>query len=60
MKKERFDGIESVNRNKSVEENLENFDLMLNGKTFDYCLRAKIDMKAKNKCMRDPVLYRTN
>ena len=29
MKKERFDGIESVNRNKSVEENLENFDLML-------------------------------
>ena len=31
MKKERFDGIESVNRNKSVEENLEIFNKMLLG-----------------------------
>ncbi|CAD8144692.1 unnamed protein product [Paramecium octaurelia] len=60
MKKERFDGIESVNRNNSVEDNLEKFEQMLSGKTFDYCLRAKIDMKALNKCLRDPVLYRTN
>lgn len=25
-----------------------------------YCLRAKISMTNKNKCMRDPVLYRCN
>jgi len=25
-----------------------------------YCLRAKISMDNKNKCMRDPVLYRCN
>lgn len=26
----------------------------------EYCLRAKISMDNKNKCMRDPVLYRCN
>lgn len=26
----------------------------------DYCLRAMINMKHLNKCMRDPVLYRVN
>ncbi len=33
---------------------------MLKGQSADYCLRAKIDMKALNKCMRDPVFYRVN
>lgn len=33
---------------------------MLLGEADEYCVRAKIDMKAKNGCMRDPVLYRGN
>ena len=33
---------------------------MLQGSGDDYCVRAKIDMKKANKCMRDPVLYRVN
>jgi len=33
---------------------------MLAGTAYDYCVRAKIDMKALNKCMRDPVMYRCN
>lgn len=33
---------------------------MLTGEKADYCLRAKIDMKELNGCMRDPVLYRVN
>mgnify|MGYP001807955683 FL=1 len=60
MKKERFDGIESVNRNKSIEENLEIFEKILKGKGVDHFLRAKINMNAENKCMRDPVIYRIN
>jgi glutamyl-tRNA synthetase len=60
MREERFNGIESANRVNTVEKNLELFKSMLDGTGNDYCLRAKIDMKALNKCMRDPVLYRTN
>ena len=32
----------------------------LAGEASDYCVRGKIDMKALNKCMRDPVFYRTH
>lgn len=63
MRSQRFDGIESKNRNLSVEENLRIFtEEMKNGteKGLNYCLRAKIDMQDKNKCMRDPVIYRCN
>jgi len=62
MKKERFDGIESKYRKESVEVNLQRWKEMLDftetGRTF--CLRAKIDMKNKNKCLRDPAIARCN
>ncbi|SIO73498.1 glutamyl-tRNA synthetase [Babesia microti strain RI] len=60
MRNQRNEGTESVRRNESVETNLKHFKEMLDGTTAGetFCLRAKIDMKSKNKCMRDPVLYR--
>ncbi|GAW82083.1 glutamate--tRNA ligase [Plasmodium gonderi] len=60
MRNQRGEGIESVNRNNSVEQNLQLFDEMRKGTEIGQknCIRAKIDMQSKNKCMRDPVLYR--
>ena len=45
---------------RSVEENLELFELMRNGEFEDgeHVLRAKIDMSSPNMKMRDPLLYR--
>ncbi|KAJ1344787.1 glutamate-tRNA ligase [Batrachochytrium salamandrivorans] len=62
MRAERFDGIDSKNRNLSVEDNLRLFEDMKNGTEsgLKSCLRAKIDMQDKNKAMRDPVIYRCN
>lgn len=53
-------GIESPYRNRSVEENLQLFMDMKDGKYPDgsKVLRAKIDMSNPNINMRDPVLYR--
>ncbi len=53
-------GKESPYRNRSVEENLELFQAMTDGKFADgeKVLRAKIDMAAGNINMRDPVIYR--
>ncbi|MCD8124957.1 MAG: glutamine--tRNA ligase/YqeY domain fusion protein [Lachnospiraceae bacterium] len=53
-------GKESPYRNRSVEENLELFENMKNGKYADgeKVLRAKIDMASPNINMRDPILYR--
>lgn len=53
-------GRESPYRNRSVEENLELFYQMREGKFPDgsRVLRAKIDMASGNINMRDPVLYR--
>ncbi len=53
-------GKESPYRNRSVEENLDLFRCMKLGefKNGEKVLRAKIDMKAGNLNMRDPVLYR--
>ncbi len=53
-------GKESPYRNRSVEENLELFAAMREGKFADgeKCLRAKIDMSSPNINMRDPVIYR--
>ena len=53
-------GKESPYRNRSVEENLQLFREMKEGKYPDgsKCLRAKIDMASPNMNMRDPVIYR--
>ena len=53
-------GKESPYRNRSVEENLQLFAEMKEGKYADgeKVLRAKIDMASPNLNMRDPVLYR--
>ncbi|MFD2698138.1 glutamine--tRNA ligase/YqeY domain fusion protein [Mesonia sediminis] len=54
-------GTSSPYRERSVEENLELFEAMKNGKTKEgeHVLRAKIDMASPNMLMRDPVMYRT-
>jgi len=53
-------GRESPYRNRSVEENLDLFERMREGKFEDgaYVLRAKIDMASPNMKMRDPLIYR--
>lgn len=53
-------GKESPYRNRSVEENLELFQNMRDGKyqEGEKVLRAKIDMASPNINMRDPVIYR--
>jgi glutaminyl-tRNA synthetase len=50
----------SPNRDRSVEENLELFKQMKEGKFEDgeHVLRAKIDMSTPNMKLRDPILYR--
>ena len=53
-------GVESPDRNRSVEENLALFEEMRSGVIADGAktLRAKIDMASPNINMRDPVIYR--
>lgn len=53
-------GKESPCRNRSIEENLELFEAMKDGKYADgeKVLRAKIDMASPNINMRDPIIYR--
>jgi len=53
-------GVESPDRNRSVEENLALFEEMRSGVIPDGAktLRAKIDMASPNINMRDPVIYR--
>lgn len=53
-------GIESPNRNRSVEENLDLFERMKKRefKNGEKVLRAKIDMSSPNMLLRDPVMYR--
>ena len=53
-------GIESPYRNRSVEENLAEFEKMRAGEYPDGAcvLRAKIDMTSPNMHMRDPIMYR--
>ncbi len=53
-------GVESPFRNRSVEENLELFTQMKEGKFADgeKVLRAKVDMAHPNMLLRDPIMYR--
>ena len=53
-------GVNSPDRNRSVEENLDLFERMRAGEFSDgeRTLRAKIDMASPNLNMRDPVMYR--
>ena len=53
-------GKNSPYRDRSIEENLELFENMKNGKYADgeKVLRAKIDMASPNINMRDPIIYR--
>ncbi|XP_060579607.1 LOW QUALITY PROTEIN: bifunctional glutamate/proline--tRNA ligase-like [Ruditapes philippinarum] len=60
MKKEREERVDSKNRNNSVEKNLSMWEEMKKGSTVGQtcCVRAKIDMKSDNGCLRDPTMYR--
>lgn len=62
MKKQRWDGIASRNREKSVEDSLAIFEEMKAGSEVGLknCIRAKLSVDNPNKAMRDPVIYRTN
>ncbi|MFH0732906.1 MAG: glutamine--tRNA ligase/YqeY domain fusion protein [Candidatus Omnitrophota bacterium] len=53
-------GIESPNRNRTIEKNLDLFKRMKAGEFEDgsKVLRAKIDMQSPNINMRDPAIYR--
>lgn len=53
-------GIESPYRNRSIEENLADFEKMRAGEYEEGAcvLRAKIDMDSPNMHMRDPIIYR--
>lgn len=51
-------GQDSPYRNRSVEENLEQFEKLCSGE-IKTVLRAKIDMDHPNLLMRDPVIYRS-
>lgn len=58
MRRQRNEGIESPARSQSVDENLALWEQFKLGHKPDYCVRGKLDMQSKNKCMRDPVFYR--
>ena len=53
-------GKASPHRNRSIEDNLQLFEEMKNGKYQDgeKVLRAKIDLASPNMHMRDPIMYR--
>ncbi len=53
-------GVNSPFRDRSIEENLQLFEGMKEGKYAEgsHVLRARIDMTASNMLMRDPIMYR--
>ncbi|XP_041109091.1 bifunctional glutamate/proline--tRNA ligase-like isoform X3 [Polyodon spathula] len=60
MKQEREQRVESHNRSNSIEKNLQMWEEMKKGSEYGQtcCMRAKIDMKSNNGCLRDPTMYR--
>ncbi|KAF9013924.1 glutamate-tRNA ligase [Cyathus striatus] len=62
MRKQRWDGIPSVHRDDSVEDNLKHFEEMKSGSTEGqrWCIRAKMSVDDPNKALRDPVIFRCN
>lgn len=62
MRDERWNGIASARRDRTVEENLRIFDEMKTGSPegLQNCIRAKLSVDNPNKAMRDPVIYRCN
>jgi bifunctional glutamyl/prolyl-tRNA synthetase len=60
MKIERDAKTESKNRNNSAKKNLEMWEEMKKGSEMGTkcAVRAKMDMKSLNGCMRDPTIYR--
>jgi len=60
MRQERDAGVESCRRNQKVDQNLKLWQEMLAGSEegLKCCVRGKLDMQSKNKCLRDPVFYR--
>ncbi|KAL2197716.1 tRNA synthetases class I, catalytic domain-containing protein [Corynascus similis CBS 632.67] len=62
MRDERFKGIASKRRDRSVEENLRIFEEMKKGSEegLRHCMRAKLSVDNPNKALRDPVIYRCN
>jgi len=62
MRDERWKGIASKRRDRTVEENLRIFEEMKQGSEegLQNCIRAKLSVDNPNKAMRDPVIYRCN
>ncbi|ESK81806.1 glutamyl-trna synthetase [Moniliophthora roreri MCA 2997] len=62
MQYERREGIASVHRDDSIEDNLKHFEEMKSGSEegLRWCLRAKMSVDDPNKALRDPVIYRCN
>merc|ERR1719271_635923 len=60
MRQERDAGTESARRSQPIEENVRLWGEMLKGSPegLKCCVRGKLDMQRKNKCLRDPVFYR--
>ena len=60
MRAERDKGTESKRRSQPIEENIRLWKEMLAGapEGLKCCVRGKLDMQCKNKCLRDPVFYR--
>lgn len=62
MRNERWNGIASKRRGRTIEETLRIFEEMKQGSEegLQNCIRAKLSVDNPNKAMRDPVIYRCN
>jgi len=60
MRKQRLEKKDSACRNNSIDKNLELWNEMQQGTEIGLkcALRAKLDMKSNNGCLRDPVIFR--